>query len=361
VAGPRVMNQIGTSAPPSVQVSASLPAELLISLVTFGSPESQATFEAGPAWFDEIRTKASPRLLELLDPDRGGGWQWGTLVGLALQEPATEDVPAFIARIEALSAKDLWLTLADYHILEVRDTVGQETYLSAADGDGAARQAILTTLSKFEEDAARYLPHLSQEPEQTKELVVKILRRWHDEIFSEGEGERATVLARDAEAKRAMALTMNAESLIEAATNGLEYRREPLIRQVVLVPQISMRPWNIMTAYEDSGIICYPVADESLGVDRSAPPAGLIRLHKALSDEKRLRMLRLLAEGPATLQQLADGVGLAKSSAHHHLVILRSAGLVKVTLERESFYTLRRESIDESSKLLGSYLEGRTS
>jgi DNA-binding transcriptional ArsR family regulator len=359
VGGPRVMNLIGTSSAPSVQVSASLPAEFLISLLTFGSPESQGTFETGPAWFDEVRTKASARLLELLG--HGGGWQWGTLVGLALQEPAVEDVTAFIARVDALSPRDLWLTLADYHILEVRDTVGEETYVRAVDGDEVARQAILTTLSKFEEDAARYLPHLAQEPTHAKDQVVEILRLWHEEIFAEGEGERAAVLAKDAATKRELALKMSAESLIEAATNGLEFRREPMIRQVVLVPQISMRPWNIMTAYEDTGIICYPVADESLGVDRSAPPAGLIRLHKALSDEKRLRMLRLLAGGPATLQQLAEGVGLAKSSAHHHLVILRSAGLVKVTLERESLYTLRRESIEESSRLLGSYLEGRTS
>jgi DNA-binding transcriptional ArsR family regulator len=87
----------------------------------------------------------------------------------------------------------------------------------------------------------------------------------------------------------------------------------------------------------------------------------LLRLHKALSDEKRLRMLRLLADGPATLQQLADGVGLAKSSAHHHLVILRSAGLVKVTLERESLYTLRRDSIYDASRQLGAFLEGSRS
>jgi DNA-binding transcriptional ArsR family regulator len=361
VAGPRVMNLIGTSAHPSVQVSASLPTEFLISLVTFGSPESQETFEVGSAWFNEVRTKASPRLLELLDLDHRGGWQWGTLVGLALKEPAAEDVSTFIARVEDQSPPDVWLTLADYHILEVRDAVGEETYLKAVEGDGPARQSILRSLSKFEEDAERFLPHLTQAPSHTKEVVLEILRRWHEEIFVEGESERAAVLAKDAETKRALALTVSAESLIEAATNGLEYPREPLIRRVVLVPHISMRPWNIMTAYEDTSFICYPVADESLGVDRSAPPAGLLRLHKALSDEKRLRMLRLLAGGPATLQQLAEGVGLAKSSAHHHLVILRTAGLVKVTLERESLYTLRRESLDESSRLLGSYLEGRPS
>ena len=53
--------------------------------------------------------------------------------------------------------------------------------------------------------------------------------------------------------------------------------------------------------------------------------------------------------------------GLAKSSAHHHLVILRSAGLVKVTTGEESIYTLRRDVIPEASAMLGSFLEGRPS
>jgi DNA-binding transcriptional ArsR family regulator len=87
----------------------------------------------------------------------------------------------------------------------------------------------------------------------------------------------------------------------------------------------------------------------------------LVRLHKALGDEKRLRMLKVLAQGPATLQELADAVGLAKSSAHHHTVILRSAGLVRVTLEENSRYSLRREFIPEASAMLGTFLEGRSS
>lgn len=150
---------------------------------------------------------------------------------------------------------------------------------------------------------------------------------------------------------------MSPQKLIEIATNGLDFRAERWIRRVVLVPHVAMRPWNVSSAWEDRWIIAYPVADESLGDEREVPSARMVRLYKALSDEKRLRMLKRLVDASATLQELADPVGLAKSSAHHHLVILRSAGLVRVTTELQSVYTLRTDAIPEASRLLQAFLE----
>ena len=153
--------------------------------------------------------------------------------------------------------------------------------------------------------------------------------------------------------------TLSDEALIESATNGLVYVPEGWVRRVILTPHVAMRPWNVTCANGDAYVLAYPVADESLGIDRGAPSAHLVRLHKALGDEKRLRMLRMLARSSATLQELADGAGIAKSTAHHHLVILRSAGLIRVTLEEQSRYTLRREFIPEAAGWLPAFLEGR--
>ncbi|HEV8420740.1 MAG TPA: metalloregulator ArsR/SmtB family transcription factor, partial [Actinomycetota bacterium] len=136
---------------------------------------------------------------------------------------------------------------------------------------------------------------------------------------------------------------------------------ERWVRRVVVVPHVAMRPWNVSSAWEDRWIICYPVADESLGSDRAAPPPRMLRLYKALADEKRLRILKRLVTGKATLQELADSVGLAKSSAHHHMVILRSAGLVTVTDDAQRLYTLRADALPEASGLLRAFLEGRSS
>src|SRR5438132_1426309 len=188
---------------------------------------------------------------------------------------------------------------------------------------------------------------------------LEALRRWGMEVFAARADEARAVLTRDVEAKRRLAGTMPMEDLIELATNGLEYTPQPGVRRVILVPHIALRPWNILDDDGDTYIINYPVADESLQPDRSSPPAKLLRLYRALDDEKRLRILRRLASSSASLQELAGAAGVAKSTAHHHLVILRSAGLVRTSLEPKGRYSIRPEAVAQSSGWLEGFLEGR--
>ena len=72
-----------------------------------------------------------------------------------------------------------------------------------------------------------------------------------------------------------------------------------------------------------------------------------------------MRIIRRLSDGPASLQQIADHLGLAKSTAHHHLVALRAAGLTRVTLGADKEYSLRGDPVVEVADLLKEYL-GRT-
>ena len=74
--------------------------------------------------------------------------------------------------------------------------------------------------------------------------------------------------------------------------------------------------------------------------------------------ETRLRILRRLAEGPATLHELTEILGLAKSTVHGHLLVLRTGGLVLADVSKKTGYRLRRETLAESAALLDTYLEG---
>jgi DNA-binding transcriptional ArsR family regulator len=80
-----------------------------------------------------------------------------------------------------------------------------------------------------------------------------------------------------------------------------------------------------------------------------------VRLSKALGDEKRLRILRALADGEKTLMELADTFGVAKTTMHHHMIILRSAGLVTVGVGSKR-YRLRHETVPDVGALLSGYL-----
>jgi DNA-binding transcriptional ArsR family regulator len=126
-----------------------------------------------------------------------------------------------------------------------------------------------------------------------------------------------------------------------------------------LIPAYVMRPWTTYLYRSDSAYFCYPAADESLVEGADGPPARLIKLHQALGDERRLRILRHLAAERATFQEIALALGLPKSSLHYHLSILRAAGLLRVAGEaRGAIYSLRREGLRGMAEALLHYFEG---
>ena len=162
------------------------------------------------------------------------------------------------------------------------------------------------------------------------------------------------ILDRDVEAKLALKLTVSAEQLIEIST-GWEYVPEPGIQRIVLVPSYIMRPWNSTAERYDTVIFCYPVAEESISADKNAPPARLVKLAKALADERRLRILKKLASGSYTLQEMADDLGVAKTTLHHHVITLRSAGLIRMNLS-DKHWSLRQYTVNNVGELLNTYL-----
>jgi DNA-binding transcriptional ArsR family regulator len=70
--------------------------------------------------------------------------------------------------------------------------------------------------------------------------------------------------------------------------------------------------------------------------------------HKALADVNRLRIVRRLADGPASVGELIDHVGLSQPLVSHHLRRLREAGLVvSRRAGRETICSLRPEAFGE--------------
>jgi DNA-binding transcriptional ArsR family regulator len=67
---------------------------------------------------------------------------------------------------------------------------------------------------------------------------------------------------------------------------------------------------------------------------------------KALADETRAKMLRILEDGPASAKQLSILLEMSHGKVGHHMKVLRDAGLIEVVEERpvravtERFYGL---------------------
>ncbi len=194
------------------------------------------------------------------------------------------------------------------------------------------------------------------DPADAKGLLEAACRGWHDAVLHPNQQATARVLKRSARAARALAARLAPEELIDSVTRGIRYTPEPGIRRILVVPHVVSRPWSIFTEADGTKIVCYGVAETHVTGD--APPDPLVAAYKALGDETRLRILRRLAEGPASLHELTEILGLAKSTVHGHLLVLRTGGLVVADVSKKTGYRLRRETLAESAALLDTYLEG---
>jgi DNA-binding transcriptional ArsR family regulator len=73
-------------------------------------------------------------------------------------------------------------------------------------------------------------------------------------------------------------------------------------------------------------------------------------VHKALADVNRLRIVRRLAHGEATVTELVAQVGLSQPLVSWHVGRLRAAGLITTRRRgRETFCRLLREAFDAFS------------
>jgi DNA-binding transcriptional ArsR family regulator len=269
-------------------------------------------------------------------------------------ERATPD--QLIAAVESADPKEVWLTIWGIHIPPMVEELGLQRLHRAADGDREAAAELRRLARSFDEskglDAA-----LKMSPPKLKDAVLSTLTTWYHQVFVKREAATMPILEADEMRIKGLLKEHSPERVIELAGRGLDYRPEPWAARVVLIPHIAMRPWTVMGARDSDYLICFPVDDETIGMEPGAPPADLVRLHRALGDEKRLRILKMLAGAEELgLQDLADGAGLAKSSTHYHMVVLRAAGLVSVTTGGRSRYRLRRDMLPRTAAMLGEFL-----
>ncbi len=88
------------------------------------------------------------------------------------------------------------------------------------------------------------------------------------------------------------------------------------------------------------------------------PPAELLRILRALADDTRLRVLRLIAERPRTTQELEPLVGLSRAGLSKSLLRLAEAGLVAP--KRDGYYvvySLAPGRLDALSAAIARFLE----
>ena len=310
----------------------------------------------GEVWFSEYAASLSPATRDRIERI-GSGSVWIGAMAVLDDLPSGSTIDEFIERIATMDP----VALRRHLVIHKGETNSHliELGTSAAEGDSGALQTLLAEPIYAEEkrwaDSIRLLFEVS--PATTQDLLATTLRAVQNEAFAEREAEFRPILERDLAAKQAMAKRLSAERFVELATNGVSIESQGYQRPILLIPSIVGRPWIIFTDTDEHLVVAYPVADEYMGADPDAPPQWLVRTYKALGDERRLRILRRLARGPAALHELAAELDVSKSTLHHHMMLLRTAGLVKVQIGDDKEYALREDIVPETTAVLQSYIE----
>jgi DNA-binding transcriptional ArsR family regulator len=330
---------------------------LLVMWSVFGADDKAESHSVGKDWFENFRKQLSPETVNVATRASAFGELWVGLFPIVETAP-DRSIDAAIAWLEA--ADPIWLR--ETLLAEKFCDVTSEVRAAAARGQGEAVATILAEAStlKMNEDFCKSLESFLELPAtEVIPPMVDAMRRVRSEAFAEYEEEWAAAQARDAAARQPLIdSSTSIKDLIESITNGIAYDIPQGVRRVVFIPSVSLRPWTLITDHDDALLVCYPVAEEHLVMDPDAPPSALLAVYKALGDDKRMRLLRRLSEGPATLAELTEHVGMAKSTVFHHMAVLRAAGLVRVLFAdgQVSTYGLRLDSIPDHASLLTHYL-----
>jgi DNA-binding transcriptional ArsR family regulator len=297
-------------------------------------------------WLERARASLPDRVRPAVDAELA---IFGS--GLIVDRPEITDATAFVALLRETTGREfVGAVLAD----QMRDSGHEAEIAAALDGD---RPAIDAVLASWPEHKHGWLSRILSDSDELVGEVADLMAAWLP-LYLEIEPKVRTIVERDVALRAGDRKRLNPADLVEKTTNGIRWLSEPGVRRVILAPSYLARPYNFTFAGGDWRMFVYPVADEALEpVDPLAPPVGVLRLHRALGDETRLRILRLLRDRDWYLTEIAERLELSKPTIKHHLAQLRAAGLVTLTEEGGlSYFSLRRDRLDDASTELKRYL-----
>ena len=202
------------------------------------------------------------------------------------------------------------------------------------------------------------------EAEKYGEGLLKALETYYEVFFAEEERRILPALEETVASSKALAKEMPLEDLLNQLSQGLrfDYESTSEMKELIMVPSFWTTPLTLFTTFgqgHERWIFMYGGRPSTMSlVPGDVVPELLYQTLKALADPTRLRILKYLAEEPSTPAELARRLRLRPPTVIHHLDALRLARLVHVTLSMQGRrYEARREAIDDTCNLLGTFLD----
>ncbi len=339
-----------------VRIAAGPAFELIAQLAAFTSGPARASLESGKPWIREVRELAGPELIRGVE--RWGISVYGELASVALGAGPPYPIERFTRQLRAMKPALLWQRLIGAESAPNRAMVSRGAFDRAIAGDAAARAEIADSHGANAPARLSLERLLATPPPLVQAELAAIIDAWARRIYPSFGPSAMTLIDRDVEAKEALFAETPGREALRIATDGVDLDPGTWATEIVVVPTVALRPFIVPVEWRSSAIILCSVADAAFDDDPAAPPRRLVKVTTALADALRLRVMRELGDRELTASELADLLGVDRTSLHHHLGILRSAGLVTVRAEglQSWRYSVREDGIASATAALAGYL-----
>jgi DNA-binding transcriptional ArsR family regulator len=339
---------------PPVRIVSGPAFELIAELAAFASGPARASLESGKPWIRQVRALAGPELLRRVDR-----WAFGVyaeLGSLTLEAGVPYDPGQLVATLRSMPSDAVHRRLLGAESAPNRAMVSVGAFDRALAGDSAAQAELRAALgpnrsARLSIDRLLYTP-----PDAVQEDVVAIVEEWAARVFPAFAEEALTIVARDAAAKERQLALQPGRDVLRIAMSGVDVEPLPWVEEYVVVPTLAMRPFVAPVDWGPRAIFLCSVADDAFDDDPAAPPRRLVKLASALGDELRLRILRVLGDAELSASEIADRLGVERTSLHHHLGILRSAGLLQIHDDGLRGWRFARAADVDLAAVLADYL-----
>ena len=341
---------------PPVRVVVGPALEVIAELAAFSSGPARPSLESGKSWIREVRSLAGPDLIRRVE--RWAFPLYTELASVALETDDPGSTTALVARLRALPATALHRRLLGGESPLNRAMVSAGAFDRAIKGNVRARSELRKALA-VNPPARQGLDRLfTTAPKAMQREVASVVEDWAARVSPAFAARSTALVERDIEPKEGLLRVTSPRDALRVFTKGVDIDPTEWATEVVVVPTVALRPFMAPVESGTRLIVLCSIADETLDAEPGAPPRRLVQAAAALGDELRLRILHELKTGDFTATQLAERLGVDRTSLHHHLGILRSAGLLAVRAEgvQSWRYALRAEGIAAATDALAGYL-----
>ncbi|MFZ3151878.1 MAG: winged helix-turn-helix domain-containing protein [Anaerolineaceae bacterium] len=191
---------------------------------------------------------------------------------------------------------------------------------------------------------------------------LKALTAYVESFFLEEEQRILPVLKQGLSHAQMRAGSLPLPAMLEELSSGVRFEELANISKIYLAPSFWGTPFLFYQHLDnDTMLMLYGARPDNMALTPGeVVPDSLLRGLKALADPTRLRILRSLAQTPQTAAQLSRALRLRPPTVAHHLMELRMAGMVQITIttEGERHYATRYEGFDTNQDLLNRFVHG---